>query len=234
ASPEINAMQGIYTAAEPGTDLFTAYQNDYYHFYYSRISRADTMIASTFCFAIRRERFLAHGGFDESVSEPTVEDEEFGYRLAGQGCLVRLNKQLAVTHLAHYDAVSFTHRKIRMTRSQMSAMCRRKLDKLVTSVTNLCPGMTHHHLPVLLSLPLTPLLLLSVLLLPFGPPPALLAFVLSAAAFTAVNVDFWAFFIRRHGVSRLPALVLVTIYDRVLILVGFTLGLAEFCRRGKR
>ena len=58
--------------------------------------------ATTFwgaCGAIKREVFLAIGGFDTSFSKPSVEDIELGYRLKQKNYTIKLEKDLQVKHL---------------------------------------------------------------------------------------------------------------------------------------
>jgi hypothetical protein len=65
--------------------------------------------ASTFwsgCGAIRRDVFLAAGGFDSSFNRPAIEDVELGYRLTRDGHLIRLRKTLQVKHLKHWGVIS--------------------------------------------------------------------------------------------------------------------------------
>jgi hypothetical protein len=58
------------------------------------------------CGAIRREVFLALGGFYEKYRWPSIEDIEFGYRLRQAGKQIRLCKTLQVKHLKRWGIVS--------------------------------------------------------------------------------------------------------------------------------
>jgi hypothetical protein len=55
---------------------------------------------------IRRDIFLALGGFDESYRRPCVEDIELGYRLKAAGYKIRLDKALQVKHLKRWGVIS--------------------------------------------------------------------------------------------------------------------------------
>jgi hypothetical protein len=57
--------------------------------------------------AIRRDRFLAVGGFDERrFPRPSVEDVELGMRLAAAGSCVRLDPRIQGTHLKAWTLTS--------------------------------------------------------------------------------------------------------------------------------
>ena len=61
--------------------------------------------AATFwsgCGAIRRDVFLAFGGFDETYGRPCIEDVELGMRLKAAGRRIKLDKLLQVEHLKRW------------------------------------------------------------------------------------------------------------------------------------
>ncbi len=55
---------------------------------------------------IRRQAFLAVGGFDHSYKGATIEDIELGYRLTKVGRKIRLAAEIQVTHAKRYTLVS--------------------------------------------------------------------------------------------------------------------------------
>lgn len=106
--PDIAAVFGSYDDAPAEANFFSQYKNLFHH-YVHQISREE---ASTFwagCGALRREVFLAHGGFDESYRQPSIEDIEFGYRLRRAGHRIRLVKTLQVKHLKRWTARSLLY-----------------------------------------------------------------------------------------------------------------------------
>jgi glycosyltransferase involved in cell wall biosynthesis len=103
--PGIAAVIGSYDAAPADAGFLSQYRNLLHH-YVHQTGREE---ASTFwcgCGAIRRAIFLDAGGFNCGFSDPSVEDIEFGYRLRRAGHRVRLLKDLQVTHLKRWTALS--------------------------------------------------------------------------------------------------------------------------------
>ncbi|MDO9117013.1 MAG: glycosyltransferase family 2 protein [Nitrospira sp.] len=95
--PEIAAMIGSYDD-QPGEANFLSQYRNLLHHYVHQNGREE---ASTFwgaCGAIRREVFLAMGGFDETYRKPSIEDIELGYRLTRAGHRIRLCKSIQVKH----------------------------------------------------------------------------------------------------------------------------------------
>ena len=61
--------------------------------------------ASTFwsgCGAVRRDAFLAFGGFDETYGRPCIEDIELGMRMKAAGRRILLDRELQVDHLKRW------------------------------------------------------------------------------------------------------------------------------------
>lgn len=117
--PGLAALLGSYDD-EPGAANFLSQYKNLMHHYVHQTARED---ASTFwgaCGAIRRETFLALGGFDESYRYPSIEDVELGYRLVQAGHRIRLCKDLQVKHMKRWSATSllrsdFLHRALPWT-----------------------------------------------------------------------------------------------------------------------
>jgi GT2 family glycosyltransferase len=98
---EIAALFGSYDTDSPAGGLVARYKNLSHHYVHQRSRRE----ASTFwsgCGAIRREQFLAIGGFDESFARPSIEDIELGTRLCRAGHRVWLCADVQVTHLKRW------------------------------------------------------------------------------------------------------------------------------------
>jgi glycosyltransferase involved in cell wall biosynthesis len=103
--PELVALIGSYDDA-PGTSNFLSQYRNLFHHYTHQTARQE---ASTFwgaCGAVRRDIFLAIGGFDESYRLPCVEDIELGYRLKRAGYRIELHKTLQVKHLKRWGVIS--------------------------------------------------------------------------------------------------------------------------------
>lgn len=103
--PGLAALFGSYDDEPAMTNFLSQYKNLLHHFVH-QTSREE---ASTFwsgCGAIRRDVFLAVGGFDEGYSRPAIEDIELGYRLKEAGHRIQLCKVLQVKHLKRWEAGS--------------------------------------------------------------------------------------------------------------------------------
>jgi GT2 family glycosyltransferase len=101
AHPELAAVFGSYDARPAAPGLVSQYRNLQHHF----VHQTSRETASTFwagCGAVRREAFELVGGFDESWTEPSIEDIALGARLVATGHTIRLVKDLQVTHLKRW------------------------------------------------------------------------------------------------------------------------------------
>lgn len=105
SDPNLAALIGSYDDAPGATNFLSKYKNLFHHYTHQTSSEE----ASTFwgaCGAIRRDVFLAAGGFDESYRLPCVEDIELGYRLKKAGHRIRLRKEIQVKHLKRWGIIS--------------------------------------------------------------------------------------------------------------------------------
>jgi glycosyltransferase involved in cell wall biosynthesis len=101
AHPAVDALMGSYddTPTEPG---FVSQYKNLFHHYVHHVSRAQAWTFWAGCGAIRREVFLAAGGFDESYTRPCIEDIELGFRLRTHGRRIDLDPAIQVTHLKRW------------------------------------------------------------------------------------------------------------------------------------
>jgi GT2 family glycosyltransferase len=119
SEPDLAALIGSYDDEPGAPDFLSQYRNLLHHF----VHQTGDEEASTFwgaCGAIRRDAFLALGGFDEAYRYPSIEDIELGYRLKRAGYRIHLHKSLQVKHLKQWDPVSvvktdFFHRALPWT-----------------------------------------------------------------------------------------------------------------------
>jgi GT2 family glycosyltransferase len=99
--PAVAAAFGSYDDTPAARAWPSLYRNLAHHFVHQR-SGSD---ASTFwagCGVVRRDVFLAAGGFDTAYRRPSIEDVELGYRLRAAGHRIRLVREAQVTHLKRW------------------------------------------------------------------------------------------------------------------------------------
>jgi len=97
--PDLDALIGSYDDAPAHPSFLSQYRN-LQHCY---VHRQACRLASTFwtaCGAVRREVFMAHGGFDESCW--AIEDIEFGYRMHAASRKIALDPSIQVKHLKQW------------------------------------------------------------------------------------------------------------------------------------
>jgi glycosyltransferase involved in cell wall biosynthesis len=96
---DADAIFGSYDDAPAAEGLVARYKNLYHHYVHqSAGSTARSFWAG--CGAVRRDAFLAVGGFDERrYPRPSIEDIELGYRLTDAGYRIRFQPDLTVKHL---------------------------------------------------------------------------------------------------------------------------------------
>ncbi len=110
ADPGLSALFGSYddTPAAPG--IVSQYRNLLHHFvhqqgdFHHEIRPVHTFW--TGCGTIRRDVFLAFGGFDPRLyPRPAIEDIELGYRLTRAGHRIVLARDVLATHMKRWSLV---------------------------------------------------------------------------------------------------------------------------------
>jgi GT2 family glycosyltransferase len=99
AEPALTALFGSYDDAPEAPGVVSGFRNLlHHHIHQSSPGAADTFWAGLG--AIRREAFIAAGGFDERrYQAPSIEDIELGMRLAVRGARLELDPALQGKHL---------------------------------------------------------------------------------------------------------------------------------------
>lgn len=99
SDPKVGAVFGSYDMAPEGTPWFSRYKNLVHHFYHQQ-GNADAKTFWAGCGAVRKDVFLALGGFDiETYRVPSIEDIELGYRISGAGYRIVLDPTFLCKHL---------------------------------------------------------------------------------------------------------------------------------------
>jgi GT2 family glycosyltransferase len=106
------AVFGCYDDRPAGTNFLSQYKNLVHHYYHRREpGEAETFWAG--CGAVRKEIFLASGGFDAiTYRYPSIEDIELGFRLRERGYSIVLAPALQGTHLKVWRLPNLLHTDI--------------------------------------------------------------------------------------------------------------------------
>ncbi|MCL4866864.1 MAG: glycosyltransferase family 2 protein [Gemmatimonadales bacterium] len=108
AAPGLVAVFGTYDDAPPTPGFVSQFRNLMHRYVHLQSAGvADTFWAG--CGAVRREAFLAVGGFDASrYPRPQIEDIELGYRLRDAGGEIRVDAAIQGAHLKRWTFVGGT------------------------------------------------------------------------------------------------------------------------------
>ena len=149
--PTLGAAFGAYDDAPFEADFISQYRNLLHRYVHTlHPGNADTFWAG--CGAVRRETFLAIGGFDAArYPRPQIEDIELGYRLREYGARILLDPDLQGKHLKRWTfgnmmrtdlrerAIPWMHLILRrgeaMQRGPLNLRVREKLYTLFTALS---------------------------------------------------------------------------------------------------
>ena len=102
ADPDLAAVFGSYDDLPSIHGVVSTFRNMLHHY----VHQGSGGVATTFWAglgAVRREAFVAVDGFDDwRFRSPSVEDIEFGLRLASAGGLIKLDPEIQGTHLKRW------------------------------------------------------------------------------------------------------------------------------------
>lgn len=230
--PCLTAIFGSYDD-EPGEANFLSQYRNLLHHYVHQTGREE---ASTFwgaCGAIRRDVFLAMGGFDEQYGQPSklisgIEDIELGYRLKNAGYRIRLCKTLQVKHLKHWNFFSMVRTDFFIRALPWTELILRD-HRFINDLNTDMSGRA--------SVILVFLLLLS-LIFSFSQPLVAVATCLIVSTLLVLNIPLYRFFLRKRGIrftlQSLPYHWLYFFYSGVAFVVGTVLHFVNNDHHKKR
>lgn len=186
--PEAVAFFGSYDDEPAAPGIVSRYRNLLHHYTHQRAEHeAQTFWAG--CGAIRKDIFLAVGGFDESYRMPSVEDIELGYRLRKAGHRIRLVPDWQVKHLKRWTWRDLIFTDIGRRAIPWTRLLRR--ENRMDNDLNIDRGAR-------LSGALVCLANIAVVTGFFWPPALVIGAALLAAV-TVINFDFYRFLARKSG-----------------------------------
>ena len=110
ADPEVVGARGVYLTRQ--TSLIARFVQQEYQDKYDRTAqRASIDFIDTYSAAYRRAIFQANGGFETAFSAPSVEDQEFSFRLAEKGYKLVFAPRAAVYHQHDSTLAEYVRRK---------------------------------------------------------------------------------------------------------------------------
>jgi len=152
----VDAAVGLLSKKGTFQRLPSTYENLYMHYMYAGY-RGTIPIFYTSAAAIERQVFEKVGGFDEHYTSPGIEDMAYGRHLLRQGCAVRLEPRLAVTHKKEFTLVQLLRINFRKAAGTARLMLRTRGRKRLERPVSADWGF-------LLSIPLTLLALIGAML----------------------------------------------------------------------
>jgi glycosyltransferase involved in cell wall biosynthesis len=187
---ELAAVIGTYDDAPAKPSFLSQYKNIFHH-YVHQSSDGDVTTFWSGCGAMRRDLFLEFGGFDEvRYRRPAIEDIELGTWMSAAGHRIILDKRVRAKHLKRWTLANLLKtdildRGIPWTRLMLRA----------GAAVNTLNVKTGQRISVALVY-LTALFILAS----FWQPLTQSFAAASALAVTAINFDFYRYFMARKGV----------------------------------
>jgi lipopolysaccharide/colanic/teichoic acid biosynthesis glycosyltransferase len=108
--PDVAGARGVYRTRQRGwVPRFV--QAEYAHKYDRAARRESIDFIDTYAAAYRRDVFLANGGFDARFPTASVEDQEFSFRLARKGYVLKFAPRAVVYHIHDQGPGAYVRRK---------------------------------------------------------------------------------------------------------------------------
>jgi glycosyltransferase involved in cell wall biosynthesis len=188
--PKVDAIVGSYDDAPAYPSFISQYKNLFHHYVHQH-NYGEIQTFWSGCGAVKRDLFLAFGGFDEKrYRRPAIEDIELGTWMSAAGHRILLDGRIKAKHLKRWTLwnllkTDIFDRGVPWTRLMLRAGS-------VVSTLNVTRVQR-------LSVALVYLALLAVLAAILWP-KALIAAAGLALTVTLLNLDFYRFYLKRQGI----------------------------------
>lgn len=219
-----DGVVGLLDENIPHKNWASQYKNLWMNFTYARFANTPRIgLFYTSIAAMRRAKFLEHGGFDENYRGASIaEDTEFGQRAWAAGANIVLEPNLRVAHLKRYSWQSVLREDFKRAYALTLMRLRKRGAPFFTSVP----------LFYQLAVP-TIYLTLFFLLLGFFMPILFLATVAGILGFYVLNASLLAFLARKRGIVFALQAALFLPFDVFIVGLGMLNAFFNFAR-GRR
>ena len=109
--PEVTAVVGSLAARTPLPGFFSQFKNFQHHYTHQTADPEGTTLASGLM-AVRRDAFLALGGFEPAFAGASIEDIALGYHMVRNGHRIRFAPAIQVVHWKGYTLRQLIHSDI--------------------------------------------------------------------------------------------------------------------------
>jgi glycosyltransferase involved in cell wall biosynthesis len=189
SDPTVDAVIGSYDDAPAYPSFISQYKNLFHHYVHQN-NYGEIQTFWSGCGAMKRDLFLAFGGFDEKrYRRPAIEDIELGTWMSVEGHRIILDGRIKAKHLKRWTLwnllkTDIFDRGVPWTRLMLRA-------RALVNTLNVTPVQR-------LSVALVYLTLLALLAAVFWP-KALAAAAALVVTVTLLNLDFYRFYLKRQG-----------------------------------
>jgi GT2 family glycosyltransferase len=222
----VDAVVGVEAELPALPNLASRYKNLWMRYTYIILPRRVDLFYTS-CASIKKEAFLAAGGFDEGYAKPSVEDTAFGRTLAAHGVRVVLDKEIEVEHRKVYTGRGVLAAAFK--RGAALARCILRMGRRRGSGGN----RTSVPSSFIASVAAAALFPLWAVLAAFWWPGAVAGAAATWAAIYLLNIKWLAFLARRGFLLALWSLAFLPL-EVLLSLAGGLWGTASYCLLGKR
>ena len=222
----VDGVVGVEAEVATLPNLASRYKNLWMRYTYLILPRRVDLFYTS-CASIKKDSFLAAGGFDEGYAKPSVEDTAFGRTLAAHGIRIVLDKSVEVEHRKVYGGWGVPAAAFK--RGAALARCILRMGRRPGSGGN----RTSVPSSFIASVVAAALFPLWIAVAAFSWPWAVVGAAATWAAIYLLNIKWLAFLARRGVLLALWSSAFLPL-EVVLSLAGGVWGTASYYLLGKR
>ncbi|MBW2967135.1 glycosyltransferase family 2 protein, partial [Candidatus Woesearchaeota archaeon] len=219
-NPEADAVVGFLDRKSVFPNLPSVHFNSRIHYNYMQLPRQIDILYTSIC-AVRRKAFNSVNGFDTSLR--SEEDPDLGYRLAGTGHKIILDKTMTVYHFKHMSLYGLLRNDYFRALGRFKLMVSKKLAKNAASGKMASTPKMHIYSALLI-----PPLWLSIIGTIIFPPLGIITLGILAALFAM----YYRYLKLTVSLKGFPAggilMYLLIIIDMTVVNIGLFSGLLKY------